>query len=91
MEFNKRVKDVSQVFDSQWNVNHNYSEVKKFHDNRREYFMKLHNIQDKDKRNQEILRANSVDGRVEALNHKMNSMNSNMNMAKRNEFRNNFR
>ena len=81
MNINKRTQDISQVFDSQWNVNHNYSEVKKFHASRREHFNKMFNIEDKDKRKEAILRASSVNGKIENLNQKMSAMNDNINFA----------
>ncbi len=46
MDFQKRVKDVSQVFDSQWNVNHDYSEKQKFLDQRKKHFNKMYDIQE---------------------------------------------
>lgn len=91
MEFQKRVKDVSQVFDSQWNVNHNYQEVKKFHDNRRAHFNQIYNIQEREERKKEILRINSVDGKLEALNEKMSAADANERLQRRNDFKNNFR
>lgn len=91
MEFNKRVQDVSQVFDSQWNVNHNYQEVKNFHDNRKAHFNRMYNIKDKNFRRQEILKANSVNGKIENLNRRINAVSSNEQLARRNEFKNNFR
>ena len=47
MEFNRRVKDVNQVFDSQWKVNHNYKERQEFLDKRQQHFNKMYNIKDK--------------------------------------------
>lgn len=91
MNFNKRVQDVSQVFDSRWNANHNYQEKKQFLDNRKEHFNKMYNIQDKDVRKQEILRANSVNGKIEGLNQRMGAVNSNERLARRNDFKSNFR
>lgn len=91
MEIQKRVKDVSQVFDSQWNVNHNYQEVKKFHDNRREHFNRMYDIQEMEEHKKEILRANSVNGKLETLNQKIDAMTANERLQRRNEFKNNFR
>ena len=47
MEFNKRVQDLSQVFDRTWNTNRNNQERKEFLDHRKDYFKKIHNIPDK--------------------------------------------
>lgn len=91
MEFNKRVQDLSQVFDRTWNVNKNNQERKEFLDHRKDYFKKMHNIPDKKEQRQEILRANSVNGRVQSLNERMNNMNSGQRMSRMNDFRNNFR
>ncbi|MCI6266725.1 MAG: hypothetical protein MR598_07780 [Erysipelotrichaceae bacterium] len=91
MEFNKRVKDVSQVFDSQWNVNHDYQERKNFQDARKEHFNRMFQIQEKEEHKKEILRANSVDGKVQTLTEKMQAANANERFARRNEFKNNFR
>lgn len=91
MEFNKRVKDVSQVVDSQWSVNHNYSERKQFLDNRKEHFKKMYNIQDREDHKREILYTNSVDGRLERLNQKIDAMNASERLTRRNNFKNNFK
>lgn len=91
MEFNKRVRDVNQVFDSQWNVNHNYAEKKKFFDGRKAHFNKMYDIQEKVDRRKEILQSNSVDGKIQSLNEKMNAASANERLARRNDFRNNFR
>lgn len=90
MKFNKRRQDVTEVFDRRWQVNNNYQEKKQFLDDRKQHFNKLYNIKDKDERKQEILWANSVDGRIESLNQRMNAVNSNERMARRNDFKNNF-
>ena len=91
MEFQKRTKDVSQVFDSQWNINHNYQERKEFHNARKEHFNRMFQIQERGERREEILRANSVEGRVQNLNEKMRSADANERLARRNDFKNNFR
>lgn len=91
MEIQKRTKDISQVFDSQWDVNHNYQEVKKFHDSRKEHFNKMYNIQDREEHKKAILRGNSVDGKIEALNQKIDAMVANERFQRRNDFKNNFR
>lgn len=91
MNFNKRVQDLTQVFDSRWKVNNDYQGRKEFLDNRKEHFNKLYNIKDKSEKRQEILRANSVDGRVENLNQRINAVNSSERINKMNNFKSNFR
>lgn len=91
MDFNKRVKDVSQVFDSQWNTTHNYQERKAFLDGRKEHLKNMYEVSQKADYRKEILRANSVEGKVQNLNEKMNAVNANQRLARQNEFRNNFR
>lgn len=91
MEVNKRVQDLSQVFDRTWNTNRNNQERKEFLDHRRDYFNKMHNIPDKNAQRQEILHANSVNGRVQSLNERMNHMNGSQRMSRMNDFRNGFK
>ena len=91
MEVNKRVQDLSQVFDRTWNTNRNNVERKEFLANRRDYFNQMHNIPDKNAQRQEILRANSVNGQVQSLNERMSHMNSGQRMARMNDFRNGFK
>lgn len=91
MEFNKRVQDLSQVFDRTWNVNKNNMERKEFLDHRKDYFKRLHNIPDKNDQRKELLRANSVNGQVQNLNERMNNMNNSQRIARMNDLKNNFR
>lgn len=91
MEFNKRVQDISQVFDRNWNVNNNNQSRKEFLDSRKEHFKKMYNIHDREDRRQEMLKANSVNGQVKNLNERMHAMNSSMNRMRMNEFKNNFK
>lgn len=91
MNGNRRVQDVTQVFDNRWNVNNDYRGRKEFLDGRRQHFNKMYNIQDRNVQKEEILRANSVDGKIESLNQKMSAANSGERIAKMNNFRNNFR
>lgn len=91
MEINKRVQDINQVFDRNWNVNRNNQNRQKFLDGRKEHFKKMYNIQDKEDRRQEILRSNSVSGQVENLNQRMQAVNQNQNRMKMNNIKNNFR
>lgn len=91
MEFNKRVKDASQVFDSQWKVNHNYKERQEFLNQRQEHFNKMYNIKDKQDMRKEILNANSVNGRVESLNQNMRAASESQRLNRMNNFKNNFR
>lgn len=46
MEMNRRVKDVSEVFDKQWNANHSYQEVKKQSEERKRHFNRMYQIED---------------------------------------------
>ena len=91
MEFNKRVQDLSQVFDRTWNVNRNNQVRKEFLDHRKDYFNKMHNIPDKNEQRREILQANSVNGRVQNLNERMNNMNSGQRIARMNDLKNGFK
>ena len=91
MEFNKRVQDVSQVFDRNWNVNKNNQPRKEFLNERKEHFNKMFNIKDKEVRRQEILKANSVNGQVQNLNERMQAMNDGQRIARMNNIKNNFR
>lgn len=91
MEFNKRVQDLSQVFDRTWNVNRNNQQRKEFLEHRRDYFNKMHNIPDKNEQRREILQANSVNGRVQNLNERMNNMNSGQRIARMNDLKNGFK
>ncbi|MBQ8681760.1 MAG: hypothetical protein IJ509_02495 [Bacilli bacterium] len=91
MNINKRVQDVSQVFDRRWNVNRDYQGRQQFLDERKDHFKKMYNIHDKEDRRQEILRANSVSGQVQNLNERMQAANNEQRMIQRNDFKNNFR
>lgn len=91
MEFNKRVQDLSQVFDRNWNVNRNNQVRKEFLDHRKDYFKKMYNIPDKNEQRREILKANSVNGRVQNLNERMNNMNSGQRIARMNDLKNGFK
>ena len=91
MNFNKRVEDVSQVFDRRWNVNQDYRGRKQFLDDRKDHFKKMYNIQDKEDRKQEILKANSVSGQVQNLNERMQAANNAQRTMQRNNFKSNFR
>ena len=87
MEIKKRVNDVNQVFDSQWKVNHNYQEQKQFLDTRKKHFDRMHNIVDKEERKKEILKANSVSGRIQRLEENMKAASGNELLKNRNSFR----
>ena len=91
MNFNKRIEDVSQVFDRNWQVNRNNIERQQFLDSRKEHFKKMYNIQDKADMRREILNANSVNGQVQNLNERMQNMNNGQRMMRMNDFKNNFR
>lgn len=91
MEINKRVQDLSQVFEQNWNVNKNNQQRQEFLNGRKEHFKRMYNIRDKEDKRQELLRANSVNGQVENLNERMNAMTSAQNRMRMNNFKNNFR
>ncbi len=91
MEFQRRVQDVSQVFDRNWKANHNTKEQKEFLDKRKQHFNKMYNIPDKEDRRKEILKANSVEGQVNRLAERMNAADFGNRMGKMNDFKNNFR
>ena len=92
MDFNnRRVQDINQVFDRNWNVNRNNQERREFLDYRKEHFRKMYNIKDKTDQRAEILRANSVDGQIEALNSRMQAMNSGEKINRISNIKNNFR
>lgn len=91
MDINKRVQDISQVFDRNWNVNKNNQARKEFLDGRKEHFNKMYNIQDKNTRRQEILKTNSVNGQVQNLNERMQAMTNGQRITRMNDFKNNFR
>lgn len=92
MEFgNKRVQDLSQVFNRNYQVNKNNGGSNNLVRERKDFFNRMYNIKDKESRKDEILRANSVEGQVKALNDRMNAMNGSQNRNRMNDFRNNFR
>lgn len=91
MEFNRRVQDVSQAFDRNWNVNRNNEQRREFLDHRKEHFKRMYNIHDKVEQRQEILRANSVNGQVQNLNERMNAMNEGQRIARISDFKSNFK
>ena len=88
MEINKRIEDVSQVFDKTWKLNRDNSTRKEFLDGRKEHLKKLYNVSDKkDVMREELLRANSVNGRVENLNNRMQAVNDSQRIIKINNFK----
>ena len=92
MEFgNKRVQDLSQVFNRNYQVNKNNGGSNNVVRERNDFFNRMYNIKDKQTKREEILKANSVDGQVKALNDRMNAMNGSQNRNRMNDFRNNFR
>ena len=87
MEFQKRIRDVSEVVDSQWKANHNYQEVKKYNEGRKAHFNKMYNIRDKEDMKKEILEANSATGQIKRLQENMNASRGNDLFRNRNNFR----
>lgn len=96
MDIKKRGQDLTEIFDSRWQVNHDYQGRKEFLDSRKDHLKRMYDVQDRNNvqmnaRRQEILRANSVNGRVENLNQRMDAANTSQRMARLNDFKNNFR
>lgn len=92
MDFNnKRVQDISQVFDRNWQVNRNNSKRQEFLSGRREHFNRMFNIRDKADMRQEVMRANSVEGQVSNLNERMNATVNGQNRMRMNDLKNNFK
>lgn len=89
MEINRRVQDVTEVFDRRWNVNKN--KANEAVNDRKQHFNKMFNIQDKNDQRKEILYQNSVEGQVNALNERMNAMNQGNRINRMNNFRNGFK
>ncbi len=87
MEFQKRIRDVSEVVDSQWKANHNYQEIKKYNEGRKAHFNKMYNIRDKEDMKKEILEANSATGQIKRLQENMNASRGNDLFRNRNNFR----
>lgn len=91
MEINRRVQDVTEVFDRNYKVNHDNKGRQEFLDGRREHFKKVYDVKDKKDYRDEVLRANSVNGQVENLNNRMKNFSDSQKMMNRNNFKNNFR
>lgn len=91
MEINRRVQDLTQVFDRNYQVNHDNKGRQEYLDSRREYFKKVYGIKDKKDYRDEVLRTNSVNGQVENLNNRMKSFTESQKAMNRNNFKNNFR
>lgn len=91
MEINRRVQDVSQVFDRNWNVNKNNQARGEFLKGKKEHFNKMYNLQDKTAVKKEILAANSVGGQVKNLNERMHAIYNGNKIVRQNDFKNNFR
>ena len=87
MEFQKRIRDVSEMVDSQWKANHNYQEIKKYNEGRKAHFNKMYNIRDKEDMKKEILEANSATGQIKRLQENMNASRGNDLFRNRNNFR----
>lgn len=92
MNFNRRVDDISVVFDKNWSVNNNNQERRDFIQHRKDYIKGMYSANDERlNRRNELLRANSVDGQVKNLNERMQAMNDNQRMFRSNDLKNNFR
>lgn len=91
MEIKKRVQDVETVFNKRWEANHNYQEVKKFHDDRKDHFKKVNNIPDVDARKEELKKVNSIEGKLNRLDEKMKVADFNERFSRMNDIKRNFR
>lgn len=89
MNMNKRVQDPTQIFDRRWTVNQN--KATKQVEERKQHFNRMFNIKDKTDQRKEMLYQNSVEGQVNALNDRINSMNQGNRINKMNNFRNGFK
>lgn len=91
MNLNQRLQDTSQIFEKQWKANHNYNNIKEYNEGRKKHFNQMYNIQEKEERQEELLRMTSVDGRLERLTEKMNAAKNTHNIEKMNNFKNGFK
>ena len=91
MEFNKRVQDLSLVFDRNWNVNKNNQQRVDFLNHRKEHLKKMYDVKEEVGHTQEILNLNSVNGQVKNLNDRMQAMNNSQRIARMNDFKRNFK
>lgn len=89
MEFNKRVQDVSEVFDRRWNANKN--KANKAVAEKKEHFNKMFNIRDKNDKKEDILYQSSVNGQVKSLNERMRAVNEADRINRMNNFKNGFK
>ena len=87
--FNKRVQDTTQIFDSRYNANKN--KANQAVNSRKEHFNKMFNIKAKEDQKQELRYQNSVEGQVKSLNERMNIQNQANRINRTNSFRNGFK
>ena len=80
---NNRQNSLDNVFNQRWKANnYNYNGVKDVISDKQKHFDRMFNIKSKEEKREEILKANSVDGRVNRLNEQMNSVFTNRNTFK---------
>ena len=75
MDINNRNQDLGKVFDQRWKANnYNQNGIGKAVKENKEQINRMFNIKSKEEQKQEILRANSVDGRLDRLKGNMNAV-----------------
>ena len=89
MEINRRVQDITQIFDRRYNANKN--KANQAVQSRKEHFNRMFNINDKEDHRKEFRYQNSVEGQVKNLNDRMNAMNQGNRIDRMNNFRNGFK
>ena len=79
MNFNGNQQDLETVFNQRWKANnYNQNGMKEKIEQQNNHFNKMFNIKPKEEQRKEILKANSIEGRLERLEQSMKSL-SNMN------------
>ncbi len=78
MNIQRRQEDLETVFNNRWKANnYNTNGVKEQINQNKEHFNRMYNIKSKEDQKREILRQNSVNGRLERLQQDMDAMFSN--------------
>ena len=92
MNLNKKVQDLTQVFDSRWKVNNDYEGRKDFLDKRKEHLRKMYNVPEKISKSKDVrFKVNEIEQKKQNLNQKMNAVNSCERINRINNLKNNFR
>ena len=89
MNFNRRVKDLTEVFDEKYKANKNNHD--RIIQERKDFNYKMFGIRDKEDLRKEIRESNSISSKVNNLNQKINAAKGANNIEKMNNIRNNFR